>query len=348
MYYRNIYSNLISYSFGHFLIDALGTSLLINLCLSKTSDPTLIGLFVLIYNCLAFGLQPIIGLISDKYNCAKHFAIIGLLLMGIALIVGLYLPILSIIFAGIANAFFHIGGGTIILNFSNGKATFPGIFVAPGAIGLLFGAFMGFKGYFFPFLFLAITLISSIIIFFIDHPKINTIKKAKNNYLELIVLLLLITIVFRSIVGMALVFPWKNVHYLLIILTISIFLGKALGGYFADKFGFLNTAIFSLIVSVPLLTYGINYPILGIIGIFFFNITMPITLVAISNTLPGYPGFSFGLTCLALIIGAIITFTSFKSFLSNNYIIFIMIVISIITIYFGLKLYNRNRRITWI
>jgi hypothetical protein len=25
-----------------------------------------------------------------------------------------------------------------------------------------------------------------------------------------------------------------------------------------------------------------------------------------------------------------------------------MIVISIITIYFGLKLYNRNRRITWI
>jgi hypothetical protein len=44
---------------------------------------------------------------------------------------------------------------------------------------------------------------------------------------------------------------------------------------------------------------------LWIFGIFLFNMTMPITLVVISNTFQGRQGFAFGLTTLALIIGAL-------------------------------------------
>ena len=43
----------------------------------------------------------------------------------------------------------------------------------------------------------------------------------------------------------------------------------------------------------------------GMLGMFALNITMPITLVAVTDVLPGREGFSFGLTCAALIAGAL-------------------------------------------
>jgi hypothetical protein len=71
------------------------------------------------------------------------------------------------------------------------------------------------------------------------------------------------------------------------VLTISIFLGKGLGGIIADKFGWMRVAILSLISSAIILPFGSAIPLLGIFGIFLFNITMPITLVSIVNLMPG-------------------------------------------------------------
>ncbi|NLC31518.1 MAG: MFS transporter [Candidatus Moranbacteria bacterium] len=77
-------------------------------------------------------------------------------------------------------------------------------------------------------------------------------------------------------------------HFLLMpVLTISIFLGKGLGGIIADKFGWMRVAILSLISSAIILPFGSAIPLLGIFGIFLFNITMPITLVSIVNLMPG-------------------------------------------------------------
>lgn len=67
---------------------------------------------------------------------------------------------------------------------------------------------------------------------------------------------------------------------------------------------------------------------------------MPVTLVAISNTLPGRSAFAFGLTCLALIIGISPIIFGLKSTLNNSIIVFIIIFISSIVLYKGLKLSN--------
>jgi hypothetical protein len=37
---------------------------------------------------------------------------------------------------------------------------------------------------------------------------------------------------------------------------------------------------------------------------FAFNMTMPVTLVAVADQIPDYPGFAFGLASLALAVGA--------------------------------------------
>jgi FSR family fosmidomycin resistance protein-like MFS transporter len=168
------------------------------------------------------------------------------------------------------------------------------------------------------------------------------VKENKFNYFEFILLLVFLSIAIRSLVGAVLVFPWKTNIDLLIILTSAVVLGKGLGGILADKFGWIRVAVGALVLSIPFLVFGANIPYLAIIGMFLFNITMPITLVAISNILPGLPGFAFGLTCLALIFGMIPAFFSIKQVLANNWFIFSIIVISALALFSGLYLYFKK------
>ncbi|MBV7276085.1 hypothetical protein I6U48_24655 [Clostridium sp. PL3] len=135
----------------------------------------------------------------------------------------------ALIISGLGNAFFHVGGGVIILNLRPGKASLPGIYVAPGAMGLL--------------------------------------------------------------------------------------------------------------ISAPLLFLGVDMPLFAIVGVFLFNLTMPVTLVITSIMLPGKPGFDFGLTTLALIIGVFPTFTGLKSVLCSNNGVMIMgtVLIMALLLRIGLK-----------
>jgi hypothetical protein len=56
---------------------------------------------------------------------------------------------------------------------------------------------------------------------------------------------------------------------------------------------------------MPLLALAGDSPAAGIIGLLVFNLTMPVTLAAVAAMLPrGREGFAFGLTCLALFVGA--------------------------------------------
>ncbi|NTV31201.1 MFS transporter [candidate division WWE3 bacterium] len=172
--------------------------------------------------------------------------------------------------------------------------------------------------------------------------KNEEIVGSKINYFEFILLLVLLSISIRSLVGSVLIFPWKTNIDLLIILTGAVVLGKGLGGILADKFGWVKIGVGSLALSIPFLVFGANVPFLAIVGMFLFNITMPITLVAISNIFPGRPGFAFGLTTLALIIGTIPAFFSIKQGLGNDWFVFGIITISALALYFGLKKYIMN------
>jgi hypothetical protein len=156
-------------------------------------------------------------------------------------------------------------------------------------------------------------------------------------------LLLLITICIRSAVGLSMNFPWKSNTVLLLLLTLSIALGKGLGGFLSDYFGWIRIAAGGLAVSAFLLFFGTDFPVAGIGGIFLFNMTMPVTLVAISNLLPGRSGFSFGLTTFALVAGALPTFFKYKNYISVSTVTFTLITISAIILFLGLKLYKRNQ-----
>jgi FSR family fosmidomycin resistance protein-like MFS transporter len=328
-------SYLLVYGFAHALVDAACIVLLLG-GIDVRGD---LLTYLIIYNLLAFGLQLPFGWMLDRIHQPVLTAVLGLVVLSMAIMLFIH-PMAAIILAGIGNALFHVGGGTVSLNLRPGKAAMPGVFVAQGGIGLFAGGLILKLYGFHPGSFALLLLGMGVIVFLIKSPTIlYEIKKAKSiNYLELTILLLMITICIRSVVGLSVDFPWKSNMTLLIWLTAAIALGKGLGGFLSDYFGWIKIAVGGLAISAILLLFGPQVALAGIAGLFFFNLTMPVTLVAISNLLPGRPGFSFGLTTLAVVAGAMPTFLPTKTILSTSPVIFISIVLSVLTLFFGLKL----------
>ena len=79
-------------------------------------------------------------------------------------------------------------------------------------------------------------------------------------------------------------------------------LGKTAGGYLGDRLGMKWASVGSLGLAVLGFLFS-GSPLCGVLAIFFFNMTMPLTLRAAADALPGMKGFSFGLLTFALFLG---------------------------------------------
>lgn len=331
----DITSCLTVYGITHALVDAACIMLLLG-GIDVRED---LLAYLLLYNVLAFGLQLPLGWALDRLHWPVPAAIFGVVMVSFSMMLFIH-PLIAVSLAGLGNALFHVGGGTVALNLKPGKASLPGIFVAPGAIGLFAGALL-LKLYGFHPLMLAIPLlVMGSLLLMVKTPKLfySANKEKLGSALDLAILLILITICIRSMVGLSIDLPWKSDPLLGIVLTAAIALGKGSGGFMADYFGWMKTAVGGLIISSILLVFGAQSAIAGIAGLFFFNLTMPVTLVAVSNLLPGRPGFSFGLTTFAILAGALPTFFLSKSLFSISPVLFISILLSAIALYLGLKI----------
>jgi FSR family fosmidomycin resistance protein-like MFS transporter len=339
-------ANFLVYGLAHFLVDAACIGLLFSLVQRQVFSLTVMTYLFVLYNMLAFGSQVIFGFIIDTLKIPRFAAVLGLILTGTSTLIFVPLPVAGIIIAGIGNALFHIGGGIVSLNLTPRKATAPGIFVAQGALGVLVGTLLGKNGNFTAWPFLLAMTAAGVLIFLIPQPamyqKLPEPKQKQIFNPEYILYLVLFVVAVRSLVGFAIVLPWKSDINLLVILTLSVALGKGLGGWLADKFGWKLTAVGSLIASIPLLTLGAAIPACGMIGLFLFNITMPVTLTMVSNLLPGKPGTAFGLTCAALFLGTLPAFTELQPTLNNILLIDIAIGISALALYLGLRYYFKD------
>lgn len=338
--------NLTVYSLVHGLVDAACAGVILIIFKINIFSYQDFFTFVVLYNVIAFGAQAFLGLIVDKWRAPKMAAIVGCISVILAILVYQFIPILTFILAGLGNALFHIGGGTVSLNITPNRATAPGLFVAPGALGLFLGTIAGKTGNFSPTLFLILLIISIISIYLLKTPFINYEQKKfklPEDVWEIILFLILVSVIFRSLVGSVIRFPWKADTTLLIILTLAVVLGKGLGGIIADKWGWTKTMVGALLVSAPLMAFGVSSPVLAIVGVLFFQMTMPVTLTATAALLPGRPAFAFGLTCLALIFGALPVFSPINIFLTNSWLLFFLIIIATLALGFGLKLFFKYK-----
>ena len=285
---------------AHFLVDFACAFLLFRALRGEPQwTELLIG-----YNFCAFAVQMPLGLLADRWDRDGTVAAAGVLL--IAASYGLPgIPWLAAVTAGLGNAAFHVGAGLEVLSVSGDRAGPLGLFVSPGALGLFCGTLLG-KGAALPLFLPPLVLLGvSAALYATRQARPDAISGPglpPLNTVCLPVLLLLAVVILRSFVGMSLSFPWKGEGNWAVALTASLALGKAAGGYLADRFGVRKTAALSLGLSAILLL-GAGNPLCGVLAVFLFNMTMPLTLWACARLLPLARGFAFGILTFGLFLG---------------------------------------------
>lgn len=256
-------------------------------------------LALLLYNFCAFALQLPFGILADRLDQNSLVASVGMLLTALAFLFS-HAMLLSVLLAGCGNALFHVGGGIEILNRSVHKAYRLGLFVAPGALGLFLGTQLG-KGTFpvWPFP-LVLSLLAGCLLFFDHAPSGNNPPRLSPLHPGL--LALFGVVVLRSYLGFCMVFDWNRSWGAALALVLATVFGKMVGGFLLDRFGYLPTAVITLLPAAGFLLRP-DWMVLGILGVFFFQMTMPVTLWAAAKACPDAKGFSFGLLTFALFLG---------------------------------------------
>lgn len=257
---------------------------------------------ILLYNFCAFALQMPLGTWLDCLSgrWKRLPAIFTALGVGLTILGSFTHPIVL----GLGNALFHVGGGVGTIREDNAKGwkgRALGIFVAPGALGLFLGTKLAGKIFIIPFLLGLMCLLTLPLFFLRPVPDAQIIpSKASGKGLALICCFLVVVI--RSYVGMAVTFEWKQEPALALAAVIAVVLGKAAGGLAAAQFGTRNAVVVSLVLALACYFLG-NEAVFGIGALFFFNMTMPITLYQLALRYPKLPGFSFGLLTFGLFLG---------------------------------------------
>jgi len=302
---RSIAASLIVYGLAHAVVDALSAGVVITAWQEAAlTSGAAAGTYFVLYNALAFGAQPLIGLLVDAARQPRTAAMIGCGLTAASAPLFAWQPWLAVVVIGLGNATFHLGAGSIALQLTPRRAAAPGIFVAPGAIGLFAGTLLGRAGTFVAWPFLLALACLGLAMVALPRPATPGARPPWPPGVVVTLALVLTCIAVRSLVGFAVVMPWKSPFPFAVAALVVVVLGKALGGVVADRVGWGRTAVGALALAAPLLAFGPNEAPAGSLGLFLVNLTMPVTLVATANLLPGRPAFAFGLSCLALEVGA--------------------------------------------
>jgi len=326
--------SLAVYTFAHFAVDFACFYVLFSTLSAGVENLQQLAFWFLAYNTVAFGLQFIIGYICDMKRYVPS-GLIGVIItiVGLAFAQQIYL---SVVVIALGNAFFHVGGGIDSLVNAKGKMSRSGVFVSSGSWGVVLGTFAGKAeiSILYPMLFLAA---SGVLIYIFCSTKINLEKSqfnaaSKSMLPAAAIALICISVAIRAHTGFTIPMEWKTTTGLIILGTGASFFGKFAGGFVADKFGARLTGTGALILSLPLLAFFNSNVYLCVLGIFLFNMTMPVTLCVLAEYLEGYEGLAFGLTTLALLIGTFVTYVLAIGTAATKYVIICSIIVSALCI----------------
>ncbi|MBQ1252371.1 MAG: hypothetical protein IIY02_05585 [Firmicutes bacterium] len=300
--------------------------------------------FALLYNFCAFALQFPVGLVADLFSTHLRFSSRGCLLIALSFLLVTISPMIACVFAGVGNAMFHIGGGVTVMHSFPKKMTPLGIFVSPGALGVFLAmASVPLRDVF--FLICPIVMLAAAVWFFLLDKEESPRELRPGFALKRVqlmsgiaILLLFLAVVFRSYFGLILVFPWKNGFILPFLFVIGVATGKALGGFLGDRIGLIPAALGTLFLSALLFLFASWSPLCGILGVLFFNMTMPLTLFALGEILGDAKGCAFGLTTFALFLGTLPTLLPVLALGGNLVVMIVLITLSALCIAFGAAL----------
>ena len=264
--------------------------------------------YILFYNMLAFGLQPVVGLILDAYNVPHRAASIGLFLSALSLTLIWFSLTWGILLAGLGSAVFHAGGGSVALTSTPSRAAGPAVFTAFGVIGLAIGSQLGF--YFsvttiIAFVLTLITLAALLWFFPVAHVISSHPDPISSGMsIELLAFALVLAVALRSIVWTGIQSSEAGYSQMALLIALAAGLGKLFGGFAADRFGWLRYTIIAMLSSIFLLAFRADMLWLLLAGVFFLQSVTPLSLAALGRRMPSSPALAASLVLgVAVLLG---------------------------------------------
>ena len=300
---------LASRSAAHFAVDLACGFVCLGVFVPGAASLEEAALGVFLYNLLAFAAQPLLGAVCDR-SPRRPWAALGCLTVAAGVLLGcLSLGWGAVVLCGLGNALFHPGGGRDALVSSPGTLWEGGVFVSTGALGVALGMFWG-AAFPRPWMAAALAALLGLCALFcwktpLSQPERRAaIPGASSLPFWWVVGLALGSVALRAFVGGAVPLPWKTGLWALAAAAAA-FLGKAAGGFLADRLSPRLAGVGALLLSLPLLCLGWAHPLPSLLGLLCFNMTMPVTLGAVTDKLPNAPGLAFGLTAQFLFVGTL-------------------------------------------
>ncbi len=305
-----------AYSAAHFFVDLACAFLIFRSVYDGRGE------LLLYYNFCAFALQMPIGVLLDRFGKGHLAAALGCLLIGTAFPLSMLQGsnLAAAVVLGVGNSLFHLGGGVYVLD-EYEKSGALGVFVSPGAIGLYLGTVWGKGTEFSTTAVMAVMIVWAAV--FLLLPRVlrfenpfgaaaevheNVSDKMTSATMSPMLILasgmFTAVVVIRSFGGFAVSLPWKTAGAAALAAVFATASGKAAGGYLSDIFGKKPASAVSMGAAALLYIFSGNM-LPGLLAVFLFNMTMPITLRAAADIMKGNRGFSFGLLTFGLFLGYI-------------------------------------------
>lgn len=272
-------------------------------------------LLIVLYSIIGFGGQLPVGFWVDYKKQLKPFAYISIISLLAAMCVYFIDGYTGIILSGIASAFVHVTGGAVCLQVNQNKIGPLALFTAPGVLGLTLGGVLGRFSVNSLWLVVGLVLIVS---FYILRKKLPQYKSAEKKQSQLdahdwLMLGILLFMCFRSFIFDVINHVAQQYPNGIIIIGISAFAGKIIGGFVADKIGWKKFVYITLPLALLLFQVGKENIYALSFGIACLQSSVPITLLLMSNSLVHYPA-----TATALSIGTSVAFAGLPLFLVGD------------------------------
>jgi FSR family fosmidomycin resistance protein-like MFS transporter len=322
---------------AHGVSDA-AAGLLVGLIIQRGSAN--INFMILQYKLLAFGLQPVVGILLDRINRPRQGAAIGLLLTltGLA-IIPISLP-LAILFIGLGSAGLHAGGGSVAISSTPGKASAVGVFAAFGVVGLALGGLASVNAAETArFVLMALLTLLACLAWFTPQANILLPGMAeqftKRGFLLLVVLVTAIAL--RSTVWVGA--PGNLARYanITLWLALSAGTGKLLGGFGADRFGWQRWMLLTLLGAGLLLIFSSAWLPGMMLGVLLLQSVTPLSVAAVARSLPRFPALAASLTFGTAIIAGGLPFFILPPGWFTSAILAVTLTLSVALYSFALK-----------
>lgn len=301
------------YTLLHLLVDFAGIYFLVGVGGIRVTSHGQWLAAALLYNLTAFALPMPLGLLADRWGRDKMAAAVGYLLV----LAGYLLPMPlfpAVFMIGTGNGIFHLGAGIGILRRAGDRYALPGVFISTGALGVWLGLQLGRS--FFPLdrAVSVLVALGALVLLAVCSRSGREERAVESRRVclppvspgFLYTVCGVSSVVFlRAYYGTLLNYPWRSDLFPSFMFAMGVVLGKGVGGLLADRIGAVKTVTGSLGIAGILAAFSFRSPLCGVASVFFFNMTMPVTLLLMSRLFGCCRGFAFGILTFSLFLGTL-------------------------------------------